>query len=82
MKRNKLRIAEDGVCRGWMESGKVLSDFKNENRFRFHDIISNRLNTRRTIREMVFPKLIKLQEDIDDIRNQISKIQQLLASKK
>ena len=82
IKRDKLKIDEDGICRGWMESGKVLSDSKNENRFRFHDIISNRLNTRRTIREMVLPQISKLQEDMDGLRTQLGEIQQLLSIKK
>ncbi len=78
IKQNKLKIDEDGVCRGFMDAGKDLSDVKNENRFRFHNIMANRLNTRRAIREMVFPHLLKLEKDIDYIRNQLDQIQQLL----
>ena len=79
IKREKLRIDEEGICREWSEAGKELSDVYNESRARFQDIIATRLNTRRAIREMVFPYLFKLEKDMGDIRNQLSQIQQLLA---
>ena len=78
IKQEKLRIDEDGVCREWPDAGKELSDVNNKGRTRFQDIIATRLNTRRAIREMVFPYLLKLEKDIDCIRNQLEQIQQLL----
>ena len=78
IKREKLRIDEDGVCHELAGAGKELSDVSYEGRTRFQDIIATRLNTRRAIREMVFPYLLKLQKDMDDVRNQLDHIQQLL----
>ena len=78
IKREKLRIDKDGVCKEMVDTGKELSDVHNESRMRFQDIIATRLNTRRAIREMVFPYLIKLQKDMDDVRNKLDHIQQLL----
>ena len=78
IKRDKLRIDEDGVCHEWAVVGKELSDVTNETMFRFQDIIATRLNTRRAIREMVYPYLNKLQKDMDDVRNKLDNIQQLL----
>jgi hypothetical protein len=78
IKQEKLRIDEDGVCREWSRAGKELSDVNNENRMRFQNIIATRLNTRRAIREMVCPYLLKLQKDVDHVRNQLDHIQRLL----
>ena len=82
IKQGNLKIDIDGICdNGWYRDGKELSDAHNENRFRFQDIISNRLNTRRAIRELVIPELAKIQEDMKDMRNQLNQIQQLLRDK-
>lgn len=79
IKQEKLKIDKDGVCdNGWYSTGKEFSDVNMENRFRFQDIIATRLNTRRAIREMVFPHLLKLQKDMNDIHNKLDHIQQLL----
>ena len=78
IKQEKLRIDEDGVCREWAGTGKELSDVSNESRTRFQDIIATRLNTHRAIREMVCPYLLKLQKDMDDVRNQLDHIKRLL----
>ena len=78
IKRDKLRIDKDGVCKETLFTGKELSDVTNESRFRFQDIIATRLNTRRAIREIVCPFLLKLQKDVDDVRSKLDHIQQLL----
>jgi uncharacterized protein YhbP (UPF0306 family) len=78
IKREKLSIDEDGVCYEWAKAGKELSDVNNESRMRFQDIIATRLNTRRAIREMVYPYVNKLQKDIDGVRNKLDQILQLL----
>lgn len=78
IKQDRLRIDEDGVCREWAGAGKELSDVQNESRMRFQNIIATRLNTRRAIREIVYPQLLKLQEDIDNMRSQLDEIKGLL----
>ncbi len=78
IKREKLRIDEEGVCREWAGGGQELSDVYNEGRTRFQDIIATHLNTRRAIREIICPHLLKLQKDMDDVRNKLDSIQQLI----
>ncbi len=81
IKEYKIKIDEDGVCdEGWYRSGKSFSDCNVENRFRFQNIISNRLNTRRAIREIVMPELAQLKEDIKAIRSQLNEIQASLGN--
>ena len=80
IKQDKIKIDEDGVCdKGWYDDGKQFSDTTFDNRFRFLDLMANRINMRRTIREMVFPHLTKLQNDIDEIHSKLDQIQQMLA---
>ena len=81
IKQRNIKIDEDGVCdKGYYDSGKSLSDCNNEKRFRFQNIMANRLNTRRAIREIIMPELSKTQKDIDAIHSQLKQIQELLAS--
>lgn len=82
IKREKIRSDEDGVCKEFAGAGKELSDVHNETRMRFQNIIATRLNTRRAIREMVLPCLIKLQSDVNEIRNQLDQLQNLLSGKR
>ncbi|OHB80436.1 MAG: hypothetical protein A2Z25_01670 [Planctomycetes bacterium RBG_16_55_9] len=82
IKREKIRIDEDGVCHEYASAGKELSDVYNETRMRFQDIIATRLNTRRAIREMVLPCLVKLECDVNEIRAQLNRIQELLSGQR
>ncbi len=79
IKQENLKIDEDGVWHQWPMLSKEFSGLSIENRRRFQDIIATRLNTRRAIREMMFPQLLKLQKDIDDVRNKLDLIQRSLA---
>ncbi len=81
IKRDKLSIDEDGVCREFAGAGRQLSDVHNETRMRFQDIIATRLNTRRALRELVLPALLKLQADVKEMREQLADIQRLLANR-
>jgi hypothetical protein len=78
IKRDKIRINEDGVCHEYAGAGRELSDVYNESRMRFQNIIATRLNTRRAIREMVLPCLNKLQRDVNEIRGQLDHIKKLI----
>jgi len=79
IKQDNISLDEDGAFSTWLDSGKDLSDVHNQNRFRFHDIISNRLNTRRAIREIVMPEIIKIQVEIDAIHKQLYQIQSMIS---
>jgi len=80
IKRDNLRIDEDGVCKELMDAGKALSDSNNETRFRFQNIVSTSLNTRRALREIVLPRLAVLQQEMGSLRAQMGRIEQLLTA--
>lgn len=82
IKQDKISIDEDGAYSTWLDSGKDLSDVENKNRFRFHDIISNRLNTRRALREIVMPELREINNEISRLHQQLDQIQSILLSRK
>ena len=78
IKREKLKIDKDGVCRELTFSEIEFSHLPLEKRVHLQDVISNRLNTRRAIREMLLPQFAKLQEDLNEIRRQLDQIQQTI----
>lgn len=81
IKNNRLTIDQDGVCREWADSGNELFDKCNENRMRFQGIVATRLNTRRAIRELVFPKVQELQNQMNVLHEKIDQLKEMLASK-
>lgn len=56
MKRDGDRLDEDNVCKDFMGSYVGSFNFDGPGRFRFFDIMANRLNVRRAIREIALPK--------------------------
>ncbi len=82
LKRDGTRIDPDGVADGSSRGGKHLSDPKYGDSTRFLDIIATRLNTRRAIRELVLPPMAKLQDDIDALRAEVTRLADLLAKAK
>jgi len=69
---------KDSIYHGVVTSGKQYSDPTYEDRFRFLDIISNRLNTRRAIRDIVSPQIAKLQKDVDSMLKELAEIKEIL----
>lgn len=82
IKRDRIAIDEDGVCVEWLGAGKELCDIHNDTRMRFQDIIATRLNTRRTIREMVAPPLAEIRAEVAAIRSQLDRIERLLGEQR
>lgn len=78
IKRDHLRIDDDGVCREWLRAGQELRDPNNETRFRFQNIIATSLNARRALREIVLPRLTALQAEIAAVRTHLGHIEQML----
>ncbi len=74
MKRDGLRVDDDGVTIESMGAGKELSSSKNETRFRFQNIIATNLNTRRAIRELVLPVLAEMREEIAALRAEVAEL--------
>ena len=81
IKEYGLTFDEDGVCESQLTNGKEYSNWKHENRFRFQNIMANRLNTRRAIRELIFPSIAELHKEMEDIKKQLEMIQNLLSNK-
>ena len=74
IKRDNLKIDEEGVSGEWLGPGKELSNVQHENRFRFQNIIASRLNTRRAIREIILPELAAICQEIAAMRTQLDRI--------
>lgn len=79
IKQEKLKIDEDGVCRGHSTAGEHISDVNNDNRTRFQDIIATRINTRRTIREIVLPAIHELKQELTEINDRLNRIENMLS---
>lgn len=80
LKRDGTRIDPDGVADGSSRGGKHLGDPQYDDRTRFQDIIANRLNTRRSIRELVVPPMAKLQEEVTSLRAEVARLAELVAA--
>ena len=79
LKRDGIRIDPDGVADGGSQDGRHLGNPRHDDRTRFQDIIATRLNTRRAIRELVLPPMAKMQDDIDALRAEVTRLADLLA---
>lgn len=78
IKRDNLKIDEDGITNDLMDAGKHISDWQNETRFRFQNILANRLNTRRAIRELVLPELSEVRDQVASMKEQLDRIESIL----
>ena len=80
MKRDGIRIDADNVFREIDISGDFMSDANNQGRTRFQDIVANRINLQRTIRELVLPRLETVESQVAEIKTQLDRIEGLLKS--
>jgi hypothetical protein len=74
MKERGWRMDKDGVCEESRGSYLRRIDFNDPGRIRFFDIMANRLNTRRSIREIVLPEIKALQNEIQELRREIREL--------
>jgi hypothetical protein len=81
MKDVGSKLGADNVCIEWLDNyvGAFKSD--DEGRFRFFDIMANRLNTRRAIRELIQPQVEVVQQELAAIREQLAQIESRLNDK-
>ncbi len=82
LKRDGFRIDADGVATEFTRNGRELSDWNNETRFRFQNIIATNLNTRRAIRSLVLPELAALHEEVANLRAEIADVSEAIAATK
>lgn len=74
MKRHGYRLDVDGVLNDKSQPGFGIGSGEYENRFRFQDILANRLNTRRAIRELVLPVLEELRQEVAALRAEVARL--------
>lgn len=71
MKRDGMTVDADGVVSEVVYPGSDLSDPSNEKRTRFQDVITNRLNARRAVRELAVEPIDALRRDISGLREEV-----------
>lgn len=78
MKRERIRIDADNVFRETDVSGDFMSDANNQGRTRFQDIVANRINLQRTLRDLVVPRFETLELQIAEIKAQLDRLEGLV----
>ena len=81
MKDDGLRIDEDGVFRESFYDPTYWHTWEPEKRTKLGEVLANRLNTRRALRELVLPELKAMQESIDSLQAQMDRIEKLLTKR-
>ena len=81
MKRDGDKLDDDGVCKEFVGSYVRSFDFNDPGRFRFFDIMANRLNTRRAIREVVLPELKVIQAEVAALRDEVRELKTVLSQR-
>jgi hypothetical protein len=87
-KPTKLKIADEGIH---IDSDYVMREYRysssgtfegasNEQRVRMADLLSNRLNMRRTIRELVLPCLANLQAMLRTLDERLQRIEEAVST--
>ena len=79
IKEDGLHLDEDGVFRETLYDPTYWQSWEPEKRYKAVELLANRLNTRRAIRELVLPELKSLHESIDLLREQLDRIEGKLA---
>jgi hypothetical protein len=81
IKRDGLRIDADNVCKEHVSSGThLLSDTSYDGRTRFQDILSNSLNVRRALRDLLLPRLTAVELELAAIRDQLQRIEDAICT--
>jgi hypothetical protein len=81
-KYSKRRIKEEGV---WIDQDLVMREGQydvktferatDEQRVRMVDLLANRLNMRRTVRELVLPELANIEVSLADLHERLDRIE-------
>lgn len=77
-KQGSFRLDADNIGSEFVGAGGELSRIEHDNRFRFQDIIANRLNVRRALRDLVLPRIESLEERLAGIESGLNRLEQIL----
>ena len=75
IKEEGWSIDDDGVYRETLYDSDYWKTWEPEKRYKAVELLANRLNTRRAIRELILPELKSLHESIDSLRKQLDRIE-------
>ncbi|QDT05333.1 hypothetical protein K227x_37330 [Rubripirellula lacrimiformis] len=78
IKEERIYVCPDGVQREYMHKPNELCTWSLEQRIRSCDILSNRLNTRRAIRELVLPEIAALADTLQRIEKRLDAIERYI----
>jgi hypothetical protein len=76
IKNERIHIDADHVVREFRYSPKEFDHASDEVRVRMSDLLANRLNMRRTVRELVLPPLTSIQSSLHALEARIGRIEQ------
>ncbi|MBL8814237.1 MAG: hypothetical protein JNM43_28975 [Planctomycetaceae bacterium] len=80
IKANGLQIDVDYVCNEYLLAPDEFDEMSQRARGKISDILANRMNTRRAIRDLVLPVLSEIQSSIQQINNRLNEIERSLKS--
>ena len=75
IKQDRMHIDEDGVFRETLYDSTYWHSWKLEKRVKLAEVLANRLNMRRSIRELVLPELESLQQLVQSLQEQLARIE-------
>ncbi|RIK76946.1 MAG: hypothetical protein DCC67_13270 [Planctomycetota bacterium] len=79
LKEDGLRIDDDLVFREFTYGSGEFAQWEVDFRIRVSDLLANRMNMRRTVRELVLPELANIQAALADLGDRLARIESALA---
>lgn len=79
IKDDGIQIDADHVFQEHHFSAKEFDDSSDSVRIRMCDLLTNRLNMRRTVRELVLPSLANIETALRSLNERLNRIEQVLA---
>jgi hypothetical protein len=80
LKQDGLRVDEDLVFKEFPYGSGEFGQWERDFRIRVSDLLANRMNMRRTVRELVLPELASLQATIADLGERLGRIEAALST--
>lgn len=78
IKQDGLHIDDDFVCKEYLSAPDDFGRAPDELRVRFSDILANRMNMRRAIRDIVIPVLSDIQSSIEKLNQRLDNVERSL----